>query len=155
MAEVRTNFEGSLRYVQGSGSGTSWATASAPVTGLIGYVTNLTWTSAQDFLVVSDNGVPTHQKAGARQPITLSFDVQYGITAQYPAPATASGATVPHILLELRMSAQEQSAGSALYYQFYGATKLSNAFTHANPNTMTWTYQCLGMSGANGSGYIA
>ena len=63
MAEVRTNFEGSLRYVQGSGSGTSWATASAPVTGLIGYVTNLTWTSAQDFLVVSDNGVPTHQKA--------------------------------------------------------------------------------------------
>ncbi len=38
MPEVRIMSEGTLRYVQGSGSGRTWGTASAPASGLYGYV---------------------------------------------------------------------------------------------------------------------
>jgi hypothetical protein len=148
-------YEGSLRWVQASGSGSAWATASAPTSGLIGYVTNLTFTSAQTMNVISDNGIPTHTKLGDRQPIPLSFDVQWGVTAQYPYPGTASGTNVALVHFELRYSAGEGQAGSGMYLMFMGAAKQSQAFTHAAPaNTMTWTYTCLGMLGPTASGYL-
>jgi hypothetical protein len=49
MTELRTRLEGSLRWVQASGSGNVWATASAPASGVFGYVTNFTFTDFDVF----------------------------------------------------------------------------------------------------------
>lgn len=154
MAEVRNAYEGSLRWVQASGSGTSWATASAPASGLLGYVTNFTYTSGKQVAVISDRGIPKHQKTTQKDAITLSFDVQYGITGDYPTfLTTGSGATEPMVHLELKMTAPE--AGAAIYKQFYGVANLNKNFSEGNPaNTNSWSCQGLAMNGPTASGYL-
>jgi len=154
MGEIRNAFEGTLRYVQASGSGTAWATASAPTSGLIGYVTNLTFNSAQQVSPIFNRGVPTHQKVTQRDVITVNFDVQWGVTGDYPDfSVTGSGATVPMKHLELKSTAPE--AGGAIYHQFIGCARLSENFTEGNPaNTQTWSLQALAMTGPTGSGYL-
>ena len=42
MPEVRNRYEGALRWVQASGSGSGWATASGAPTALMGFVRNFT-----------------------------------------------------------------------------------------------------------------
>ena len=154
MPEVRNATEGTLRWVVQSGSGTAWATASAPASGLVGYVTNFTFTSGRTITPISNRGIPAMHKFVSKEVITLSFDVQWGITADYPpTTSTGAGATVPMIGLELRSTAPE--IGSSLYQQFYGCAILSNAFTEANPaNTQTWQMQALAMGPITGSGYL-
>jgi len=62
MAEIRNITEGALRWVEASGSGSTWATASGANTGLMGYVTNFQLTSARDIQQISDRGELKHHK---------------------------------------------------------------------------------------------
>lgn len=154
--ETRNQFEGALRWVQASGSGRSWQTASAPASGVFGFVTNFTFPSALTREVISERGVPSHHKLVSVQSIPISFDVQFADTANIPNPATASGTTTPMVHLELRMSAPELGATSAIYAQFYGVAFNSKSFTETNPaNTQSVQGVALGMSAWNASGYLA
>ena len=154
MTEVRNAFEGTLRWVNASGSGATWATASAPTSGLLGFVTNVTFTSGQQVAVIYNRGIPSHQKVTQKDAITMNFDVQWGVTGDYPDfNVTGSGATVPMKHFELKSTAPE--AGGAIYHQFVGVAKLNNNLTEANPaNTQTWSLQGLAMVGPTGSGYL-
>ena len=155
MPETRNAYEGKLSWVQASGLGKSWATASAPASGVIGFVTNFTFNSALDRQVIKERGVPSHHKIVAKNEIPVSFDVQFAVTADWPAPATASGTTTPMIHLELRMSAGELGAASAIYAQFYGWPVNAFDFAETNPaNTLKFQGNALGMSAWNASGYL-
>lgn len=154
--ETRNQFEGALRWVQASGSGKAWQTASAPASGTFGFVTNFTFTSGLDRQVISERGQPSHHKTVGIQPIQVNFDVQFADTANIPNPATANGTTTPMVHLELRMSAPELGATSAIYAQFYGVAFNSKSFTETNPaNTQSVQGVALGMSAWNASGYLA
>jgi len=153
--ETRNRFEGVLRWVQASGSGKAWQTASAPASGTFGFVTNFTFTTALDRQVISERGIPSHHKLVALQSIPISCDVLFADTANVPKPATASGSTTPMVHLELRMSAPELGATSAIYAQFYGVAFNSQDFTETNPaNTQRLQGVALAMSAWNASGYL-
>lgn len=154
MAEIRNRREGALRWVQASGSGTSWATASGASTGLIGYVRNFTWTSGRTVQVISDRGTPSHNKLVSKEGIQVSFDVAYGITGDYPpVNVTGSGATVPMVHMEFKMTAPE--AGGALYYQFHGLPIASMNFAEGDQeNTLSFQGVALAMNGPTASGYL-
>jgi len=154
MTEVRNSTEGSLRWVQASGSGSTWATASAPASGLIGYVSNVTFTSARDVQVISNRGIPSHHKFVAKTPVSVQFDLQWGITGDYPPMnVTGSGATVQMVHLELKSTAAED--GSALYHQIHGVSINSMAWTETTPaNTMQFQGVGLAMVGPTASGYL-
>lgn len=152
MAEVRVMAEGVLRHVQASGSGRSWATASAPVSGVAGFVRSFTFTSARTLATVMERGVPDHHKEASRQPIDLT--VNFAWTGAHMAPATGASASVPMHHLEYRAN-EPENGGSGRYYQFYGAAQQSVQFTEGeNENTIQIQYRCLGMSGANASGFL-
>jgi len=154
MTEVRSQNEGTLYWVQASGSGNLWATASAPASGTLGYVTNLTHTSARDIQQIFDRGKPKHHKWVQDQAITVQFDLQYGITADYPpVNITASGSTTPMIHMELKMTAPEN--GASEYFQYHGVALNSLQFTEATPaNTQVWQGMALAMNGSTASGYL-
>jgi len=154
MAEVRNRKEGALRWVQASGSGLTWATASAAATALMGFVRNFTWTSANTIQTISDRGTPNHHKKVDAQPINGSFDVAWANTGQFPNPAVSSGATVEMVHLELKMTAPE--AGAAYYYQFHGAAITQRQFTEGDQeNALSFQFVALAMNGPTASGYIA
>jgi hypothetical protein len=157
MAEIRNLPEGTLRWVYASGSGRSWATASAPTSGLWGFITNFTYTSARDIQGVYDRGQPSHQKFVQNTIINGSFDIQWGVTADYPSVTqSGSGATVPMLHLEHRASAEEQGGGAAIWNQFHGVAILSDNWTETTPaNTLTVNFQALGMNGPTASGYLS
>jgi len=153
MAETRTLREGTLRWVVCSGSGLTWATASAPASGLIGYVTNMTYNSAQTVETIMDRGTPTHHKVTDKQQITISWDLQWGITGDYPTFLSGSGASVPMILLEHKATAPE--AGAGVYTQFHGVALEGVNWTEGSPtDTQTWNCRALAMNGPTASGYL-
>jgi hypothetical protein len=155
--EVRNQHEGALRWVQASGVGAAWATASGAASGLLGFVTNFALTSGRTVQTIYDRGKPNHHKLVSEEAIDVSFDLQYGITAQYPpVNVTGGGASMPMIHLELRMSAPEQGSGSAQYIQVYGVALNNQAFAEAtNANTLAFKGMGLGMNGPTASGYMA
>jgi hypothetical protein len=154
MAEIRNLIEGTLWWVQASGSGVAWATASAPTSGLIGYVTTMTYTSAQTLETVMNRGTPTHHKVVDKQQIAITFDLQWGVTGDYPTFSSGSGASVPMIHLEHKATAPE--ATDAIWTQFHGVALESIAWTEAAPlDTQTWTMRALAMNGPTASGYVS
>jgi len=154
MAEVRVMAEGTLRLVQASGSGASWATASAPASALMGFCKSFSYTSAQTVTTISERGIPNHNKITEKAPIDVTFQLLW--TGVFPTAASGASATVPMWHLEHRASAAEIAAGSAFYHQFYGGALQSIKFTEATDgNTIDLTYRCLGMNGGTASGYIA
>ena len=153
MAEPRNQLEGSLYRIAASGSGNTWVTASGASGVLMGYVTNFTFTSAQDVQTVSDRGVPKVHKRAAWTPIAVGFTVAYGITGHYPTATAGLGSTYPMDHLELKMTATE--AGASLYYQFHGVAWNSLAFAEATPtNTYQFQGNALAMNGPTASGYV-
>ena len=155
MTEIRNLREGSLRWVYASGSGLVWTTASAAASGLLGYVTNFTCASARTYEAVGDRGIPTHWKHVDVQPVTLSWDLLWGITANYPGNTSGSGASVPMIHVEFKATAPE-SGGGSVWEQYHGVVIDSIAFTESNPaNTQTWTCRALAMSGPTGTGFMS
>jgi len=156
MTEVRTLREGTLRWVQASGSGTSWATASAPTSGLLGFVTNFTRTSAQTMEPINDRGTLSHWKKADDQPVAVSWDLLYGVTADYPVWASGSGASVPMIHLEFKATAPEGAAGAGtLWEQFHGVVADQIILTETTPaDTYSYTCRALAMNGPTGSGFL-
>jgi hypothetical protein len=153
MPEVRVMAEGTLRFVQASGSGNVWATASAPVSGLVAYVQSFSHTSAANYVQVSDRGVPTHHKFAAANAIDATFNCLW--TGAFTGMLTASGSTVPMMHLEHRASAAEIGSNSAFYHQYHGAVLTNINFTEAaEGNTISLTFRALAMNGPTASGYI-
>lgn len=153
--EVRVMSEGSLRFVRGSGSGNTFATASAPVSGLFAYVRSFSYTSAQNVQTVSDRGVPSHHKITQYTPVDVTF--QCGWTGGYPSAITGGGATVPLFHLEHRASAAEIGAGTTgVYNLFIGAALISQRLNESeNEDTIDLTYRCLACVLNTGSGYLS
>ena len=160
MAEVRVAMEGTLGWVQQSGSGTSWATASAALSGAnMAYVRGFSYNSGLRTVQVANRGIPDHNKVVGKDAINGSFSVAYANTADMPTKlsATCAGASVMMIMLEARMKIPEValSAGSGIYYQFYGIAPVSCAFAEGdNENTMAFNFIALGMNGPTASGYL-
>lgn len=155
--EIRTHYEGELRWVQASGTGAAWATASAAATGLMGYVqAGLSFTQTTTFATIKNRGTPTMHKLQGTEPIEVAFTVLHGFTAQYPNPATSSGVSTPQVHMELKMRVEEIATASGMYVQFYNGVIPTKAFSEAEAgDTYAFTVRFLGMSGFNGSGYLA
>lgn len=151
MAEVRNLAEGTLYWVQASGSGRTWATASAPNSGLFGYVQSMTYGSAQRLVAAMDRGVPQHWKFVARDPINIT--VTFAWTGSTPSAVSGASASVPMWHLEYKADYPE-AAGTASYYQFCGVVVQNMQFTEADQDTVQFTMQALAMTGPTASGYI-
>lgn len=155
MAEVRTLREGSLWWVQGSGSGTTWATASAPASGLFGYVNSFNFSSGQTVTTISDRGTPTHHKITERAPISISVEFMWtGYTPYASGIVSASGSTVNHFHLEHRATDGE-NGGTGRYHQFHGVLPENLDTTEQTEgNTVSMSLMALAMNGPTASGYI-
>lgn len=154
MAEVRTLREGELRYVRASGSGAAWATASAPVSGLLGYVQDFSFTSAQTITTIMNRGSVDHHKMTQLSPIDVTFRFLW--TGGNFSAVSGAGATVPMVHLEHRASAAEIGATSAFWHQFHGAALVSTQLQEAaEGDTINMTFRCLAMIGATASGYLS
>jgi hypothetical protein len=154
MTEARVLLEGTLRGVQASGTGLTWATATSPPSAIYGFVDSFTFNSAQTVTTISNRGIPDHNKITEKAPIDVTFNFIY--TGSYTAFATASGSTVPMQHIEWRASAAEQGAGSGFYYQFYGAALKSIKNAEAKDgDKVSVNYVCLGMNGPTASGYLS
>lgn len=153
--EIRNQKEGYLYWVQASGQGNSWATASGAPTALLAYVVAFEWTSAQAVTAILDRGVPVHHKVVAQGPVQLSFTVAEAITGQLPAPASGAGASVPLLHLEFKQAVPEDPGVSGIYYQFHGVPVAQVRFlAGARANTRQYTLPALAMHGPTGGGYI-
>jgi hypothetical protein len=158
--EVRTLPEGTLRGVQASGSGLTWATASAPASGLFGFVQNgMSITSAQTVTQIMDRGIPVMnkitEKAGIKVTVSQLVSYQTGQATPFTI-LTASGSTVPMQHLEWKQAASEQGAGSGMYYQFYGVATESLKLTEdSKGNKYDFSFVCLGYTGPTASGFLS
>lgn len=159
--EIRVLAEGTLRGVQASGSGRTWATAASPASALYAFVQDgFTFNSAQTVIQVMERGTPDHNKVVEKQGIdvTLSQLVSYQTGQQTPfSILTASGTTVPMQHLEYKSLAGEIGNGTtAMYYQFMGVVPESFKFTEAvKGNKMDLKFKCLAMTGPTGSGFLS
>lgn len=155
MPEVRVFREGTLRWVQASGTG-AWNTASAPRSGLIGFVqAGFDFVQQKDFIQVMDRGVPKHHKLVSVQGGKASFNVLFGVTADYPDIITSSGVSTPQIHLEFRQQMDEVAAASGLYFQLLNAVELGRKFTEdPQGNKYQINFEYLSSVGPTGSGYL-
>ncbi len=159
--EIRTKIEGSLSLVQASASagGASgarvWATGATPSSALnIAYVESLQFTSAATINTMSNRGLPTHHKHGGAQPINFTLGLKW--TGAVTGFVSAPGATMPMVHAELKYTEGELGGGTARYYQIYGIALQQLQFSEADDgNTINMTFMALGMSGANGSGFLS
>lgn len=155
MSEVRTLREGELWWVQASATGTTvtgWQTASAPASGLFGYVRSFTFTSGATYQAISERGTPNHWKKVSLEPVngTITFDW----TGTTPAPAqSGASASVPMFNMEYIARAPELS-NSGRFYQFHACVIASESWTEGTPDSYSVQFQALAMSGANATGYL-
>lgn len=153
-SEVRVQLEGTLWWVRGSGSGNIWATASAPVSGLAGYVQSFSFTSALTLATMSDRGIPTHHKIASKQPIQVTFQCLW--TGVHPSAVSGSGASVPFDHLEFKALVPEDTAIRGAFYQFMGFARQQLQFTEqAQGDTIQFQGMALGMVGPTASGYLS
>ena len=173
--EVRTHYEGELRWILASGSAAAaWQTASATptgtgsaawaaATGLIGYVqAGMSFTRTDNFATIKDRGVPIMHKTQGKEPIDVTFTVLHGLTAQYPSantaigPSATMGVSMPQYNMELKLRLEEIATGTGMYYQFYKGTIPTKAFSEAEAgDTLAFTVRFLGASGWNSTGFLA
>lgn len=152
MAEARTFLEGELRFVQASGSGKTWATASAPVSGIFAFVRSMNYTSGAIVNAVMERGTPDHWKLNSRQPIQITVNAVY--TGGVPSAASGSGASVPMFHLEYRASAAETPT-TGRYMQFHGVPLISYQWTEGDEDTLALTFQALACNGPTASGFLS
>jgi hypothetical protein len=151
MAEARTVREGSLWWVRASGSGRDWATASAPTSGLFGYVQSMTITSAETYQLISERGTPNHWKKIGED--AVQFTVSFHWTGILPSAISGSGASVPLFHLEHKAVAPE-NGNTGVYHQLHGVVFPNRQFTEGAPNSYQFQGQALNVNGPTGSGYI-
>lgn len=154
--EARTFAEGALRWVQASGTG-GWATASAAVTALLGFVqAGTTIASARRVETVMERGTPHHHKEIGQEAIEVQFTYLQAVTAQIANPAIASGVSTKQAHFELKSTDVELPAATAQYWQLMNGILLRRGFTEGeNGNQLQETWRFLSMTGPAGTGYIA
>ena len=151
-AEVRNAGEGTLRWVVPSGTGVSWATGSAPVSGLFGYVRSFDYTSAATYYEALERGVPHHRKRVSKQPITIN--VTFDWSGYVPTAVTGSGHSVPMFHLEHKAAIPE-AAATGRYHQFHGVVVPSYQMTEGDEaDTFTLQMNALAMIGPTASGFL-
>ncbi len=158
MSEVRVMAEGSLWWVQASGSGRVWATAATPASGLVGFVTDFSFTSAQTITTIMERGVPHHHKKTEAARIEPSFNFLWTGTNAIPSATTGTGASLPMFHLEFKATRNEDGtgAGSGFYYQFMGCAFQSSDFKESKEgNNHAYKFAALAMSGVNSSGFLS
>jgi hypothetical protein len=156
--EARIFAEGSLRWTVASGTGQSWVTASAPTTGLIGYVqVGTVMTQTDKRILVSERGIPDHWKNAGRDAVTLKIKFLQANTGQYPPTSvTAPGASLPMLHMELKHDMKELGGPTAQFYQFINGVRMPNVWTEAeNGNSLDQTWSFINVVGPTGSGYLA
>lgn len=154
-SEVRTFPEGTLRLVQASGSGRTWATAATPVSALMGYVqAGASLQSARTITTIMERGVPDHHKVTEAAPLSFSFTFKQ--TGTIPTGVTGAGASVPMWHIEHRASAPENGTLTGIFNQFMGCVIESNNWTE-NPdgNSIQLTFKALAANLYTGSGYLS
>lgn len=155
MSEVRVAAEGSLWWVQASGSGRAFATGATPASGLVGYVTDFSFSSARTVTTIMERGNPDHHKESERSRIEPTFSMLW--TGNHARPtASGSGASMPMFHLEFKALRPEDFAGSGFYYQFHGAALQSFDFKEAKEgDNISMKYAALAMTGPTASGYLS
>lgn len=156
--EIRTFAEGSLRWVIPSGTGTTWVTAAAATTGLVGYVqVGLSFTQTQNKAAIKERGYPNHFKNIGEEPASFKFKVLQGNTAQYPPTSvTAAGASLPMINFELKYNMPELGAPTAQFYQFVNGVIMPNTVTEGEQgNSMDQTWSFIKVLGPVSTGYLS
>lgn len=159
--EVVVFSEGTLRGVQASGSGRTWATGATPPSALYGYVQNgMSITSAQTVTTIMERGIPDHHKITEKAPIKVTIKQLQTYQTAFITPfnvLTASGTTVPMQHLEWRTSAANIGAGgTGEYWQFLGvATESIKATEDTKGNGLDYSFVCLAMIARTGSGYLS
>lgn len=153
--EVRIFAEGSLRWVQASGTG-AWKTATSPISGLMGFVQAGTqFDSARNVATIRDRGVPHHHKVVSREPLEITFTYLHGVTADMANPATASGVSTPQVHLELKYLDDEIGSPTGQYFQFMNGIMLTRGWQEAEEgNQFSETWRFLSMTGPTASGYL-
>ena len=153
--EIRVAAEGALWWVQQSGSGRTWATATGPKSGLVGLVTDFSFSSGQTVTTIMERGRPNHHKITEFGRIEPTFNMGWTGTYAIPSAETGSGASVPMFALEFKAIRPEDFAGSGYYYQFLGGAMQSFDFKEAKEgDNVTLKFACLGMVGPTASGYL-
>lgn len=154
--EVRTFAEGTLRWVQASGRA-NWATASAPVSAMVGFVkVGASFNSARVVNTVMDRGIPNHHKFASETPIEVKFTYLQAVTANFCNPATGSGVSTPQAHFEVRIQDNEVAAASAQYYQFTNGILITRGWTEGEAgDEMAETWRFLDMVGPTASGYLS
>lgn len=154
--EARVFAEGSLRWVQASGIN-GWATASAPVSALVGFVqAGERFNSAANMAVIKERGVPHHHKKLGAEAIEIQFTYLQAVTANIPNPATASGVSTKQVHMEIRHQDDEVAAASAQYFQLMNGVRITQGWTEGeNGNQLQETWRFLSMTGPTASGYLS
>lgn len=153
--EVRIFAEGSLRWVQASGTG-GWNTASAPISALVGFVqAGLGNTSAQTVVTVMERGSAHHHKVTEKPAGEVTFTYLQAVTANMANPAQSSGVSNPQVHFELKHSDVETPTLTGQYFQFHNCVLVSRAVTEgAEGNQIAETWRWLSMVGPTGSGWL-
>jgi hypothetical protein len=154
--EIRVAAEGSLWWVQASGSGRAWATAATPVSGLMGLVTDFSFPSGATITTINERGIPNHHKMTERARIDIAVTFGWTGTNALPSATTGAGASVPMFHLEFKAIRPEDFVGSGYYYQFHGAALQSFDFKEAKEgDNQSVKFAALAMTGPTASGYLS
>lgn len=154
--EIRNLPEGSLWWVQASGTG-GWLTASAPKSGLMGYVqAGMTFQQPQTFTPYYNRGTAGGFKFVQKGAGTLGVKLGYGVTADYPPTAiTASGVSTPQVHFEYKAISPENNL-TGLWWQFQNCVNGGPKFTEgAAQDEFDFSFQFLTYNGPTGSGYLS
>lgn len=155
-SEVRNLPEGSLWWVQSSGTG-GWLTASAPKSGLMGYIqAGASFEQPQVFQEYFNRGTAGGYKFVQKSVGTFSFKLLYGVTADYPPTAiTASGVSTPQVHFEFKQASPENNL-TGIYWQLQNCVNDGPKLTEAaNANEYDYQFKFLTYNGPTGSGYIS
>lgn len=154
-SEVRTLAEGTLRYVQATGSGRVWATGTTPVSGVMGYVqAGMSIQSARTVTTIMERGVPDHHKITEAAPITTTYTFKH--TGVIPTAVVGAGASVPMWHFEHRASAVENGTVTGVFHQLIGSVIESINWTeNADGNTVQITLKSLAANLFTGSGFLS
>ena len=155
--EVRNLPEGSMRWVQSSGTG-GWLTASAPNSGLFGYVrAGMSFQQPRKYGAVYNRGTAGHFKFVQKETVKVTFSLGYGVTADYPPTGvTASGVSVPQIHLEFKATAPESPSLTGLYWEFLNCVPSNRVFKEGDAeDTYDFTFEALDFVGPTASGFLS
>lgn len=163
--EVRVAAEGELRYSQASGFSGAWTTASAPVTGLIGFCEELRMAHPlATFLPIRDRGALSHfKRTDDGGPYSWEFRASLVNTASVwwlnvaSINATASGASIRKVHLEYKAAVPEHGtgAGTGIYFHLHHGHIEDASFDEGDPTVMRLRFVGWSADVATATSYLA